>query len=96
MPGCTISPLAFTMAMKVIIRASKWAVGGERQKWGVRLTPIRAYMDNMTTLTKTAPCIRRLIGKLEAKITWARMKINPSKSTSIFISKGKRSDQVLH
>jgi len=28
--GCTISPLAFTMAMEVIIRASRWVVGGER------------------------------------------------------------------
>ncbi|KAL1279313.1 hypothetical protein QQF64_025986 [Cirrhinus molitorella] len=30
MAGCTISPLAFTMAMEIIIRASKWVVGGER------------------------------------------------------------------
>ncbi|MBN3277490.1 DPP6 protein, partial [Polyodon spathula] len=30
MAGCTISPLAFTMAMEVIIRVSKWVVGGER------------------------------------------------------------------
>jgi len=30
MAGCTISPLAFTMAMEVIIRASRWVVGGER------------------------------------------------------------------
>ena len=27
---CTISLLAFTMAVKVITRASKWVVGGER------------------------------------------------------------------
>ncbi|XP_052324925.1 protein eva-1 homolog A-like [Oncorhynchus keta] len=27
MAGCTISPLAFTMAMQVIIRASRWVVG---------------------------------------------------------------------
>lgn len=30
MAGCTISPLAFTMAMEIIIRASKWVMGGER------------------------------------------------------------------
>jgi len=28
MAGCIISPLAFTMAMEVIIRASRWVVGG--------------------------------------------------------------------
>ena len=30
MAGCIISTLAFTMTMEVIIRASKWDVGGER------------------------------------------------------------------
>lgn len=29
MAGCTISPLAFMMAMEVIIRVSRWVVGGE-------------------------------------------------------------------
>jgi len=38
MAGCTISPLAFTMAMEIIIRASKWVVGGERRQDGMRLT----------------------------------------------------------
>ncbi|XP_042559579.1 guanylate-binding protein 1-like [Clupea harengus] len=53
MAGCTISPLAFTMAMEVIIRASRWVVGGQQLKTGLRLPPIRAYMDDMTTLTTT-------------------------------------------
>ena len=47
MAGCTISPLAFTMAMEVIIRASKWVVGGEKFQGGPRLPPIRAFMDDM-------------------------------------------------
>lgn len=61
MAGCTISPFAFTMAMKVIIRASKWVVGGERLQCNQRLPPIRAYMDNLTTLTTTVPCTKRLL-----------------------------------
>jgi len=44
--GCTISPLAFTMAVEVIIRPSRWVVGGERLASGIRLTPIRAYLDD--------------------------------------------------
>jgi len=32
MAGCTSSPLAFTMTMEIIIRASKWVVGAERQR----------------------------------------------------------------
>ncbi len=88
MAGCTISPLAFTMAMEVIIRASRWVVGGERTKNGIRLPPIRAYMDDMTILTTTAACTRRLLGKLQENIKWARMKIKPNKSRSISIVKG--------
>lgn len=78
MVGCTISPLAFTMAMEVIIRASKWVVGGEHLQAGHRLPPIHVYMDDMTTLTSTIPCTKRLLEKLHANITWARMKLKPS------------------
>lgn len=61
MAGCTISPFAFTMAIKVIIRASKWVVGGEWLQCNQRLPPIRAYMDDLTTLTTTVPCTKRLL-----------------------------------
>ncbi|KAJ8010150.1 hypothetical protein DPEC_G00071990 [Dallia pectoralis] len=88
MAGCTISSLAFTMAMEVIIRASRWVVGGEKTKNGICLPPIRAYMDDMTTLTTTAACTRRLLGKLQENIKWARMTIKPNKSRSISIVKG--------
>ena len=66
MAGCTISPLAFTMAMEVIIRASKWVLGGECLQSGHLLPPIRAYMDDMTILTSTVTCTKHLLGKLQA------------------------------
>ena len=69
MAGCTISPLAFTM--EIIIRASKWVVGGERRQDGMRLTPIRAYMDDMTLVTATVPCMRRILETLNKNIKWA-------------------------
>lgn len=89
MAGCTISPLAFTMAMEVIIRASKWVVDGKQLKSGVRLPPIRAHMDIMMTMTTTVPCTRCLLGKFQENITGARMTIKPSKLRSISIVKGK-------
>jgi len=67
MAGCTISPLAFTMAMEVIIRASRWLVG-EHLAYGMQLPPIRAYMDDMTTMTTTVACTNRLLGKLRDNI----------------------------
>ncbi len=96
MAGCTISPLAFTMAMEIIIRASKWVVGGERLQCNQRLPPIRAYMDDLTTLTTTVPCTKRLLEKLHQNITWARMKLKPSKCRSISIVKGQVTDQRFH
>lgn len=35
MAGCTVSPLVFTMAMEVIIRASKWWAGNEPGKGSI-------------------------------------------------------------
>ncbi|KAI2667638.1 Retrovirus-related Pol polyprotein from type-2 retrotransposable element R2DM [Labeo rohita] len=79
-----------------IIRASKWVVGGERLQSGQCLSPIRAYMDDMTTLTSTIACTKRLLEKLHANITWAHMKLKPSKSRSISIVRGKLIDQKFH
>ena len=73
MAGCTILPLAVTMAMEVIIRASKWVAGGKRLQDGTRLPPIQAYMDGMTTLTTTAPCTRQLLAKLNDGLKWAKL-----------------------
>ncbi|KAK0142426.1 hypothetical protein N1851_019805 [Merluccius polli] len=96
MAGCTISPLAFTMAMEIMIRASKWVVGGERLQGNQRLPPIQVYMDDLTTLTTTVPCTKRLLEKLHQNITWARMKLKPSKCRSISIVKGQVTDQRFH
>ena len=96
MAGCTISPLIFTLAMEVIIRASRWVAGGQRIRPGLRLPPVRAYMDDLTTLTTTKACTARLLRKLQDNIELARMKIKPGKSRSIAIVKGKLSDHRFH
>jgi len=96
MAGCTISPLAFTMAMEIIIRASRWVVGGEHLASGMRLPPIRAYMDDMTTMTTKVACTNRLLGKLTDNFEWERMQFKPSKSRSISIVKGKVVDETFN
>ena len=59
----------------------------------MRLTPIRAYMDDMTLVTTTVPCMRRILERLDKNLKWAGMKIKPTKSRSISISRGKLSDR---
>ncbi|KAE8284702.1 hypothetical protein D5F01_LYC16135 [Larimichthys crocea] len=88
MAGCTVSSLPFTMAMEVIIRASKWVIGGQRLGSCWRLPPLRAYMDDITILTTTVPCTRSLLRKVGRTSVGTRMKIKPSKSRSISVVKG--------
>lgn len=92
MAKCTISPLAFTMAIEVI----KWVIGGEHLTPGNCLPPIRAFMDDLKTITTTAPCTRRLLEKLQENISAARMKFKPSKSRNISIVKGKLAEQRFY
>lgn len=64
-------PDSITTLMKsyFIIRASRWALGGQRLNSDFRLSPLKAYMDNITTLTTMVPCTRRLLRKLEKNIS---------------------------
>ncbi|XP_062888558.1 uncharacterized protein LOC134337458 [Mobula hypostoma] len=63
---------------------------------GQRLPPIRAYMDDITILTTTVPCTKRLLEKRHQNVTWVRMKIKPSKCRSISIVKGQVTDKRFH
>ena len=53
-------------------------------------------MDDMTILTTTKACARRMLNKLQENIQWARMEIKPSKSRSISIIKGKLSEHRFY
>ena len=80
MAGCTIFPLAFKLAMEIIIRATKWVVGRERQQTGIQLPPGKAYMDDLTLVTITVPCTKRLLDRINGNPRWASMKVKPIKS----------------
>lgn len=73
-------PLAFTMAMEMIIQASKWAIGGKHLHAGQLLPPICDYIDDMLTLISTVTCHKHLLEKLHDIITWAQMKLKHGKS----------------
>ena len=46
------------MEMEVIIRATKWVVGGEKLQGGPHLPPIRAFMDVMTTMKRSLSIVK--------------------------------------
>ncbi|KAL7378001.1 hypothetical protein ABVT39_007243 [Epinephelus coioides] len=51
-------------------------------------------MDDITTLLQTAACTSRLLKRLEALLTWARLKIKPAKSCSLSNWKGVRNNNI--
>ncbi|XP_078617582.1 uncharacterized protein LOC144885536 [Branchiostoma floridae x Branchiostoma japonicum] len=93
--GCTISPLLFVMGFEVLLTGARQVVGGVKLPSGQRLPPLRAFMDDVTTILRTAPCTNRVLRRLEELTKWARMKFKPTKSRSLSLRKGKVSNRVF-
>ena len=87
--GCTISATLFALAMNMIAKAAEKECRGPMTKSGIRLPPIRAYMDDLTVTTASVTGCRWIVRGLEKHITWARMKFKPSKSRSVVLKRGK-------
>lgn len=51
-------------------------------------------MDDIATILQTATCTARLLKRTDELVGWARMKIKPSKSRSLSLRKGVRSDHI--
>ncbi|KAL0188639.1 hypothetical protein M9458_015738, partial [Cirrhinus mrigala] len=81
--GCTISPILFVAAFEIILIGARQMVGGIKLPTGKRLPPLRSYMDDVTSLLQTAACTSRLLKRMDELMSWARMKIKPSKSLSL-------------
>lgn len=60
---------------------------------GRAVSPIRAYMDYMTTITTLAPFRKRLLFKLNINLDWVKMM---NKSRSIKIVKGVLSKEKFY
>ena len=70
--------------MEIIFRASKWVVGEQRLQEGLRLPPVRAFIEDITTMMSFD-----MFHKLNSHLQWARLKIEPNKSRSFSSVKGK-------
>ncbi|KAK0138756.1 LINE-1 retrotransposable element ORF2 protein [Merluccius polli] len=81
-------------AFEIILIGARKMVGGVKLPSGQRLPPVRGYMDDITTILQTAACTTRLLKRIDELVGWARMKIKPSKSRSLSLRKGVRSDHT--
>ena len=61
---------------------------------GVRLSPIRDYMDDLIVTTTSVMGGRWLLKGLERNMTWARMYFKPAKSRSLVVKKCKGMEKV--
>lgn len=97
MMGCTISPLAFTMAIKLIIQASQWVVGWEYlgKKNGCVFLQSESVYGRHDDNHKKKSMQNHLLNKLQENITWARIEIKPNKSCSISFVKRQLPDKPI-
>lgn len=91
---CSISPVLFTAAFKIILIGGRQMLRGVRSQSGQRLPAQRSYMDDVTTLLQTTACTSRLLKTLEKLLIRVRMKIKPVKSRNLSIQKGARNDNI--
>ena len=83
-----ISPLLFVNSMELILQGARDTVPGEDLRNGAVLPPMRALMDNITTLVRTVEATRELLNKLQEIFRRCRMKVKPKKSRNLSIIKG--------
>ena len=73
----------------MIIKSAEVECRGPRVKSGIRLPPLRAYMDDITVTTSSVIGCKWIVRGLEKLIVWARMRFKPGKSRSLVLQKGK-------
>ena len=88
--GCTISVIIFAATVNFLIKCrEKMSRGAVFKVTGTVQPPTRAFMDDMTIMTRTIQQGRWTLDELAEIFTWARMKFKPAKSRSLVIKNGK-------
>ena len=86
--GCSISVIWFILVMKMLLRSADC----QEEKAKVR-SPKKAFMDDVTLLTRDVDTMQSILIRLDQLITWSRMKFKAKKSRSLTIQKGKQRQQ---
>ena len=94
--GCTLSMILFAGAMNLILNSVQRTSRGQTMKSGIIQPPSRAFVDDMTLITKSAIEARWSLEELVKMIEWARMRFKPSKSRSMTLKKGKVDERMKY
>ena len=87
--GCTISVIIFAAAVNLLLKSVENQSRGAISRTGTVQPPTRAFMDDMTVMTRTIQQGRWTLNDLNDIFTWARMRFKPVKSRSLVIKKGR-------
>ena len=85
--GCTISPLLFVLAMEMIVRGAECSSKGLDTSENMVLPMMRAFMHDITSLTRGAEEQARLLQQLEELTAWATWHSNWRKAEALHFSK---------
>ena len=69
-PGCSISAIWFILVMGMLLRSADC----HEEKAKVR-SPKKAFMDDVTLLTRDVDIMQSVLTRLDELITWSRMKL---------------------
>ena len=83
--GCTISVIWFVLVMEMLLRSAEC----NEEEAGVQ-APKKAFMDDVTLLTREEDTMRRVLRRLDELVAWSRMRFKARKSRSLALRKGKQ------
>jgi hypothetical protein len=91
--GCTISVVLFVAAFNVIL---EYVDVGEIERYkmsnGNTIELLRGFMDDVSIVASSVKGGKIALERFQVGVTWARMKVKPSKSRSFVMIKGRSMD----
>ena len=83
--GCTISVIWFVLVMEMILRSAECSEEIAKVR-----SPKKAFMDDVTLLTKDQKTMQKVLSRLDELISWSRMRFKAKKSRSLTFCKGRQ------
>ena len=89
--GCSISVIWFILVMEMLLRSADC----HEEKAKVRSSK-KAFMDDVTLLTRDVDTMQSVLTRLDELITWTRMKFKAKKSRNLTIQKREAEATEVH